>query len=78
MGRNINSQNVHYNYKVVVDKEQKLCRTMNDVAEYLSLGRATIQRKLKNPEITLNKYKNRTLEINRCRVPIYGRVQITY
>ena len=72
LGRPQNSTNkTHYRFEVIIDNEKKFCRTIKEVAKELSLGIATISRKLNNPELKLNKYKDKTLVINRVRLPIY-------
>ena len=72
LGRPHNSTNkTHYRFEIILDNQKKLCRTIKEVAKELSLGIATISRKLSNPEIKLNKYKNKTLIINRIKLPIY-------
>ncbi len=71
MPRLQNSQNNYYHYEVIINDEKKYIRTLKLVAEYLNVGSSTIIRKLKTPEITLRKYKNSTLIINKCKVPIY-------
>jgi hypothetical protein len=72
VGRPTNSTNkTHYRFEVILDNEKKLCRTIKEVAAELSLGIATISRKLSNPALKLNKYKDKTLIINRIRLPIY-------
>ena len=72
LGRPTNSTNkTHYRFEVILDNQKKLCRTIKEVAQELSLGIATISRKLSNPELKLNKYKDKNLVINRIRLPIY-------
>ena len=72
LGRPTNSTNkTHYRFEVILDNQKKLCRTIKEVAKELSLGIATISRKLSNPELKLNKYKDKNLVINRIRLPIY-------
>ena len=72
LGRPTNSTNkTHYRFEVILDYQKKLCRTIKEVAKELSLGIATISRKLSNPELKLNKYKDKNLVINRIRLPIY-------
>tara|TARA_R110000796_G_scaffold212141_1_gene328277 strand:+ start:493 stop:738 length:246 start_codon:yes stop_codon:yes gene_type:complete len=72
LGRPQNSTNkTHYRFEVILDNQKKLCRTIKEVAAELSLGIATISRKLNNPELKLTKYKDKTLIINRVKLPIY-------
>ena len=80
MPRTCKSKNNYYHYEVVVGDKRKYIRTLKLVAEYLELGSATIIRKLKTPEITLRKYKDTTLQIIKCKVPIYShtREEIVY
>lgn len=78
MPRTANSKNNNYHFSVHLDDEIMYCRTIKHVAEFLKVGTATIIRKLKTPEITLRKYKNNTLIISRCNIPIYERRQIEY
>ena len=72
VGRPTNSTNkTHYRFEIILDNQKKLCRTIKEVAKELSLGIATISRKLNNPALKLNKYKDKTLIINRVKLPIY-------
>ena len=72
LGRPQNSTNkTHYRFEVILDNEKKLCRTIKEVAKELSLGIATISRKLNNPDLKLTKYKDKNLVIKRVRLPIY-------
>ena len=73
MPRPSSSKNRFYHFQVILDDETKLLRTMSCVASFLELGKATIQRKLKTPDAILNKYKHRTLVINRVKLPIFQR-----
>mgnify|MGYP003624942933 FL=1 len=78
MPRPTSSPNRYYHYKVSVDAEEpQLLRTMICVANHLEIGRATVQRVLKNPDIVLKKYKGRTLKINRVKLPIYEQSERT-
>ena len=72
LGRPQNSTNkTHYRFEIILDNQKTLCKTLKEVAAELSLGIATISRKLSNPELKLNKYKDKNLVINRIRLPIY-------
>tara|TARA_R110002126_G_scaffold186772_1_gene335374 strand:+ start:1726 stop:1968 length:243 start_codon:yes stop_codon:yes gene_type:complete len=77
MPRTCNSENNYYHYEVVLGEERKYIRTLKLVAKYLELGTATIIRKLKNPNITLRKYKDINLQIIKCKVPIYSHTRET-
>lgn len=74
MGRPKQSPNTHYHFEVIVDDIKTMCRTVTDVAKTLCVGPATVTRKLRNPEIILNKFKQKTLLINRVNVPIFKQV----
>tara|TARA_R110001592_G_scaffold91992_1_gene268666 strand:+ start:317 stop:559 length:243 start_codon:yes stop_codon:yes gene_type:complete len=76
MPRPQESKNRYYHFEVIVDNKITLLRTMSCVADFLHLGKATVQRKLRSPEITLNKYKYKTLIINRVKLPIFQHVDI--
>tara|TARA_R110001632_G_scaffold48470_1_gene122127 strand:+ start:2133 stop:2378 length:246 start_codon:yes stop_codon:yes gene_type:complete len=77
MPRPTSAKNRYYHFEISVDNtEPILLRTMLCVASHLGVGRATIQRKLKNPELILNKYKNKNLIIKRIKLPIYERADI--
>ena len=78
MPRTCKSQNNYYHYEVIIGDERKYIRTMKLVAEYLKVGSSTIIRKLKNPNIILRKYKDTTLQIIKCKVPIYEQRIISY
>tara|TARA_R110000787_G_scaffold258184_2_gene363379 strand:- start:574 stop:816 length:243 start_codon:yes stop_codon:yes gene_type:complete len=74
MPRSKSSKNTHYHFEVIVDEEKKMCRTVIEVAKALEVSQATIVRKLREPDIVLNKYKNKSLLINRVNVPIFKQV----
>ena len=72
LGRPANSLNkTYYKFEIIINDKKTLCKTLKEVAKELSLGIATISRKLNNPDLKLNKYKNKTLIINRVKLPIY-------
>lgn len=74
MGRPKKSQNTHYHFEVLIDDNKTMCRTVRDVADILCVGSATVVRKLRNPEIILNKFKQKKLLINRVNVPIFKQI----
>ena len=77
MPRPSQSKNRFYHFQISVDNtEPILLRTIKCVAEHLQIGRATVQRKLKNTDLILNKYKNKNLVIKRIKLPIYERADI--
>tara|TARA_R110001606_G_scaffold151706_1_gene292300 strand:- start:207 stop:455 length:249 start_codon:yes stop_codon:yes gene_type:complete len=76
MPRPATSKNRFYHFQVILDGETKLLRTMVCVAKFLDLGVATIQRKLKNSDAILNKYKHKALVINRVKLPIFQREHV--
>ena len=76
MPRPPNSPNRYYHFEVILDEEKTLLRTMDCLADFLELGKATVQRKLKKPSIILNKYKKHTLVINRVKIPMYQRADV--
>jgi len=71
-GRPANSKNkTTYRYEVIVNGKKTLCRSHSEVAELLSVSKDTVARKLRRPEIVLQKYKHTNLDINRVNLPIY-------
>lgn len=72
IGRPPNAKNKHtYRYEVILDDSKKLCQSQQEVAEYLSVTKDTVARKLRKPDAILRKYKNKHLEINRVNLPVF-------
>jgi len=72
------TQNLHYNYELVVDDNRKYFRTAKCIANHLQVSHATIRNKINNPLMVFRKYKKNNIEIIKVHVPIYDiRIQQT-
>ncbi len=72
------TQNLHYNYELVVDDKHQYFRTARCIATHLGVSHATIRNKINNPLMVFRKYKKNNIEIIRVHVPIYDiRIQQT-
>ena len=75
MPRTQNSKNKSfYHYEVILDNERTLKKTIKDICEMLGLAQYTICRKIKDNNIVLKKYKDRTLLINKVQKPVFKTV----
>jgi len=68
----------NYHYEVKLDNNRHFFITMKHLKEFLGLAQTTIFRKMKNPSVILQKYKDRTLEITRINRPVFKTVEIDY
>ena len=78
MGRGLRTENIHYNYELVVDDKRQYFRTARCIAKHLNLSHATIRNKINKPDMFFRKYKGINIQIIKVHVPIYDiRIQQT-
>ena len=65
------TQNLHYNYELVVDEKRQYFRTARCIANHLGLSHATIRNKINNPLMFFRKYKGINIQIIKVHIPIY-------
>tara|TARA_R110001632_G_scaffold146002_1_gene262885 strand:+ start:105 stop:353 length:249 start_codon:yes stop_codon:yes gene_type:complete len=71
MGRGLKTENIHYNYELVVDGNRKYFRTAKCIAKHLELSHATIRNKINKPDMFFRKYKGVNIEIIKVHIPIF-------
>lgn len=72
MTRRIRSENINYNYELVVEDKKQYFRTAKCIANYLGLSHATVRTKMRDPTHTFRQYKGVNIEIKKVKVPIYN------
>jgi len=77
MARTANSSNKSfYHYEIILDNERTLKKTLKEIVDFLGIAQYTVCRKLKDNNLQLRKFKDRTLIINRIKKPIFKTIQV--